>query len=301
MHSLKDIKKDLLVLRDFHDIMETYEEIAAIRMRKVKKSVLLEREFLKGLSDVFRFVEMAYDTYLVKVGKYVRGKRHFIKTNNKDVLILLSANMGLYGEIVHKIVNKYVDDAAKTNAELVVIGKRGKRSVEVLLPNREFQYFDFSDSGSDEENLKRVLDYILQYRNIYVYHGLFDSILKQDVSINNVTGDISKFAYSEDAPKEEELEDPKFGFFEPSIEDVAAFFETQTLSVIFEQAIHESSLSKFASRMVSLDMAVSNINEQIKKTNFDFKKMKHRSFNKKQIVLVSSIFALRTVTAKSKK
>ena len=295
MKSLKEIKTDLEVLHDFHDIIETYEEIAAIRMRKVKMSVLMEREFLKGLGDVFRFVEMAYDTYLIKLGNLKKGKRHFLKTNNKDARVLLSANMGLYGEIVHKTVNKFMDDAKQDSSQLVVIGKVGKRIMESLMPEKEFQYFDFSDAGIDDDNIKRILDYVLQYRNIYVYHGLFDTILNQKVAVTNVTGDISKFAGAEEGKEEkQEVENPKFGFFEPTIEDVAAFFETQTLSVIFEQAVHESSLSKFASRMVTLDMAVLNVNDQIKKTNFNYKKMKHRNFNKKQIVLLSSIFAMRS-------
>ena len=297
MKSIKEVEKDIEALNDFHDLIETYEEIAAIRMRKVKKSVLMEREFLKGLGDVFRFVEMAYDTFLIKLGNIKKGKKHFLKTNGKDVRILLSANMGLYGEIVHKTLYKFVEDVKNDpEADVVIIGSVGKKTFEALVPNRQYQPFEFSDSGIDDENMKRILDYVLQYRNIYVYHGLFESILKQLPTVTNVTGDVSKFAEKENPEaKEEELEDPKFGFFEPTIEDVAAFFETQTLSVIFEQAMHESSLSKFASRMVTLDMAISNVNEQIKTTNFSLKKLKHRNFNKKQITLVSSIFALESV------
>lgn len=293
MSTIKETQEQLIFLHDFHDLIETYEEIAAIRMRKVKKSVLMEREFLKGLSDVFRFVEMAYDTFLIKLGQAKKGKRHFLKTNNKDVRVILSANMGLYGEIIHKTTNKFIEDARNSDSDIVTIGKVGKRIVESLLPNREFQHFDFSDSGLDDENMKRILDFILQYRNIYVYHGYFESILKQEVKINNITGDISEFAgFEEEQELEQKEEEQKFGFFEPSIEEVAAFFETQTLSVIFEQAMNESSLSKFASRMVTLDMAVDNINEQIKTTSFDLKKLKHRNFNRKQITLISSVFAM---------
>jgi len=293
MRTVKETQEDLLFLNDFHDLMETYEEIAAIRMRKVKKSVLMEREFLRGLSDVFKFVEMAYDTFLIKLGNLKKGKRHFLKTNNKDVRVLMSSNMGLYGEVIHKTINKYVSDLRSDKADIVVIGKVGKRVVESLLPGRAFQYFDFSDSGMDDDSMKRILDYILQYRNIYVYHGYFKSILNQEVVVTNVTGDISKFAgFEETQEMRQEEEEQKFGFFEPSIEDVAAFFETQTLSVIFEQAMNESSLSKFASRMVTLDVAVANINGQIKTTNFNLKKLKHRNFNRKQITLISSVFAL---------
>jgi F0F1-type ATP synthase gamma subunit len=293
MKTIKETQEDLIFLDDFHDLMETYEEIAAIRMRKVKKSVLMEREFLKGLSDVFKFVEMAYDTFLIKLGQLKKGKRHFLKTNNKDVRVLLSSNMGLYGEIIHKTIYKYIEEVRDGKSDIVVIGKLGKRMVESLIPGRQFQYFDFSDSGLDDDNMKRILDYVLQYRNIYVYHGYFRSILNQEAAVTNVTGDISKFAgYEETTEMTQKKEEQKFGFFEPSIEDVAAFFETQTLSVIFEQAMNESSLSKFASRMVTLDIAVENINNQIKNTNFTLKKLKHRNFNRKQITLISSVFAL---------
>lgn len=295
MKSIKEVEKDLYVLHDFHDLIETYEEIAAIRMRKVKKSVLLARDFLEGLSDVFKFVEMAYDTYLVKLGNIKKGKTHFVKNNNKDVMVLLSANMGLYGEIVHETVNKFIQESKTSQADLVVIGKRGKRIFEILVPGKKFQYFDLSDSGTDDENIQRIIDYVLQYRNIYVYHGIFDTILKQKAMATNVTGDISRFAGQEDTIKEGKIEDPKFGFFEPTIEDVAAFFETQTLAVIFEQTMNESSLSKFASRMVTLDMAVSNVNDQLRTTNFSLKKLKHRRSNKEQITLISSLFAKATL------
>lgn len=291
MKSIKEVEKDIETLNDFHDLIETYEEIAAIRMRKVKKSVLLAREFLKGLSDVFKFVEMAYDTYLIKLENLKQGKAHFLKSNNKDVMVLLSANMGLYGDIVLKTVDKFIQDSKKSEADIVIIGKRGKRIFETLMKNKQFQYFDFLDGGVDDDSMKRIIDYVLQYRNIYVYHGIFESILNQVASVTNVTGDISKFAGQEKGIKEEEVEDPKFGFFEPSIEEVAAFFETQTLAVIFEQTMNESSLSKFASRMVTLDLAVSNVNEQLKKTNFNLKKLKHRRSNKQQITLISSLFA----------
>jgi hypothetical protein len=44
--------------------------------------------------------------------------------------------------------------------------------------------------------------------------------------------------------------------------------------------------------MVTLDKAVSNVNDEIKKANFNIKKLKHRNFNKKQITLYASVYAM---------
>ena len=52
MKSLKNIKDELDYLQGFLDMVESYEEIAALRTRKVKKSILERGEFMKGLNSV---------------------------------------------------------------------------------------------------------------------------------------------------------------------------------------------------------------------------------------------------------
>jgi len=61
------------------------------------------------------------------------------------------------------------------------------------------------------------------------------------------------------------------------------------LAAIFEQAMHESSLSKFASRMINLDRAVVNIDESLVKTNFKWQRARHQNMNKKQLGMMSSM------------
>ena len=50
MKSLRSIKDELEYLNSFQLMVESYEEIAALRMRKVKKFILERREFMKGLN-----------------------------------------------------------------------------------------------------------------------------------------------------------------------------------------------------------------------------------------------------------
>jgi F0F1-type ATP synthase gamma subunit len=49
--------------------------------------------------------------------------------------------------------------------------------------------------------------------------------------------------------------------------------------LIFEQTIFESSLSKFASRMVSLDKSADNVGSKIKHLSFNLSKAKHKDIN----------------------
>src|SRR5690606_25386008 len=46
--------------------------------------------------------------------------------------------------------------------------------------------------------------------------------------------------------------------FEPSMEEVLNFFETTILKTIMKQKVHESMLSRYAARMVAMDVATEN-------------------------------------------
>ena len=104
MHNVKDTELNIRSYKDFKDMVEAYEEIAARRMRKVKDTVLKDREFFKGLSDVFRFVRHSYEVYLQKI-RALKSKNLYKKTNGKKVVVLLSSNIGLYGDIVFRTFN----------------------------------------------------------------------------------------------------------------------------------------------------------------------------------------------------
>ena len=53
MKRIKELKEELISLEEFLTMVEAYEEISALRMRKVKKSVLKRREFMQGLNEAF--------------------------------------------------------------------------------------------------------------------------------------------------------------------------------------------------------------------------------------------------------
>jgi len=53
MAQKKLIEEDLQALNTVKDLAESYEEIAVIRMQKIKDSVLKARNFLAEISDIF--------------------------------------------------------------------------------------------------------------------------------------------------------------------------------------------------------------------------------------------------------
>lgn len=267
-----------------------YEEIAATRMRRIKDSVLNNRRFLNGLTDVFRTVKHSYEKEISQLVREEQGvfknrkkKRTSVKSRKKKVVaVLLSSNTGLYGDIVGRTFEEFVQYISSNNVDPVVIGKLGKQAFETKGLETNYKYFDLSDSAQDDENKRGILEYLDQYENIVVFHGKFKDILNQVPTRTYVTG-------QDLAIKPTERVTTVRCFFEPSLKEVLVFFESQILSALFEQTLYESALSKFTSRMVSLDTASVHITKAIKKANLMKKALKHMEYNKEQSNVLAGI------------
>ena len=269
MRTERFLKNELTDLEGFLNMIEAYEEISAIRMRKVKKSVLSRREFLKGINEAFSYIIYSYAVYRKNLKK--NKDAGILSNNGRNILVLLSSNTGLYGDIILRTLSVFKKDVENSdnNTDIVITGHLGKRLYDASGGRKDYKYFEMSDTASNDEHLKNLLNYITNYKSVTVYHGVFKSILVQEPQKTILTGEVLRA----------EGEGTKYNLsfiFEPSVEKVATYFEKQILSLIFEQSVFESGLSKFASRMVSLDNAAGNITSKSLSMGFDLKKAKHK-------------------------
>jgi ATP synthase F1 gamma subunit len=284
------LTEEMAILSSIHTIVETYEEIAAMRMRKVKKSVLQNREFLSGLNEIFQQVEHSYAEEIEALHKgRQRGNSSVpsISNNGKTVHVLLSANTGLYGDLIKKTFSLFVKESVESNSDMAIIGRLGRNLFEESVSARntgtmEYTYFDLPDSIQISNEIKKIFNFLVQYKNIVVYHGIFRNILSQIPTKSYIARDILQTEMSENEARVECI-------FEPTIENIVSFFENQILSALFEQSVYESNLSKYASRMISLDYASVNIESKIKSTKYQRKKLNHGLVNSKQLSLMTGM------------
>ncbi len=280
------LKKELETLLYLEEIIQAYEEIASIRMQKVKKSVLSNRAFLDGLRKLAIEVRTSYKKELLRLD--AKNKSHQIrKTNGKSVAVLLSSNTGLYGDIINKVFREfstYIN--ANTGSDIVIVGRTGRRMFELTAKEGNFKtpvYFALSDSSTDKENTNKILNFVIDYTDIRVFHGLFVDMLRQDPVGQVMTGERALDDSRENIEHREYI-------FEPSLEELVAYFEQEILRSMFKHSIHESNLSKYASRMISLDVATERINNQITEGKLSFQRERHRIQSSKQNATLASIY-----------
>lgn len=288
MRSRKKLKNEIAAIQTLGQIVEAYQEIAAIRMRRVKKSVLQNREFLSGLNDIY--AQVAYSYKNQRKNRIAKKKKvgNLRKVTKDTVAILLSANTGLYGDIVKQTFDYFVKDTAGKNVDIVIVGRLGKKMYDNSGLTKKYTYFDYSDSGEDIENTKKIIQSVVEYENISVYHGMFKSILSQVPQRTAVTGNIMSDLVGDAVVQvDPQTKKPVKYIFEPTIDDIVTFFEKGILTSLFEQTVFESGLSKFASRMISLDYAMANIKNSLKDASFKMQKLKHTTLDAEQMSTLS--------------
>lgn len=303
MVNKQEVITEITRLTGVKELVEAYEEIAATRMRRIRSAVLKTRDFLTGLTEIFQEVKSSYKKQLLALMKQKKikdaSKLSMVKRNGKTVCIFLASNTGLYGDIIKKTYYLFNNYIKQNKSDLVIIGRLGRSLFQQDNPNAAHTYYDFPDSGVDYESLKKLVEMIVQYEKILVFYGKFENIVYQnpamldlygDASLSHLPGETRYNTVPGETDKHLEGEQGSVAyFFEPSLEEVMMFFESQMFGSIFEQTVHESDLAKYASRMFTLDKATENIKGRLKKVEVQKRVIQHRFMNKKQMESLSGL------------
>jgi len=282
----KEIEREIIQVTSLEMLTEVYGEIAATRMMKIRGFVLRNRQFLASIESIFRDSLASYAkklSDLVRKGKIkAGGKVTFLAHNGKVVAVFISANTGFYGDVVKETFKKFIADFRKGDVEVTIIGRVGRSLFLEQEPDLPYTYFDLPDYGSNEVVLSEVIKHLVQYDEIRVYYGKYQSIVTQKPTA---------FSISAGTPISGDVGEPNIDYiFEPTVEKILMFFETQIFASLFDQSIRESQLAKFASRILAMDRASQNIDKRLKNLDLDKLKLSHGSFDRKQLNSLAPTF-----------
>ena len=291
MAQRKVILEELEALNSLKELAESYEEIAAIRMQRIKDSVLKTRDFLADLSDVFVDLKSSYKREVVDLlARRKKGDETLISAlqkNGKKLMVYLSSNGRLYGSVTQKTFRLFTADLTKPQAQdfdILVIGSAGKELYENAGLTKPFTYFELPDSNVDIEHIRQLVKQFLQYEQVSVYYGKFDNVVRQNPIAASITGeDIFETEVVTTVPREDRF------IFEPTLEKIFQFFETQIMANLFSQSLLENQLARHASRVNAMEEALIHIEAEEKKLNRQRNRIRRIIQGKRQLETISGI------------
>lgn len=293
MAQRKKVLEDLEALNSLKNLAESYEEVAVVRMQKIRDSVLKTRDFLAELSDVFVDLKSSYEREIKELMQHRKNSDHslfqLLQKNGKTLMVYLSSNGKLYGAVTQKTYRLFVQDlkARGDEVDLVVIGTAGKEMIENSGIKKTFEFYDIPDTSVDITHIKGLMHKFLQYEKVYVYYGKFGNVVTQDPIATSITGE----EIFESETNKIDVREDKF-IFEPTLEKIFHFFETQIMANLFSQTLLENQLARHASRVNAMEEALINVELESKRLNLVKNRLKHQMMNKKQLETISGVLSL---------
>ena len=292
MNYLKAIVTQIEDLTGISDIVGASEEIASMKMRAIRTRVLLSRDLNDELTEIYREVSISYKNQIMNLMQEKKGT-HILDThkeatktfkagNGKLACVYLSANSGLFSKILESTYHEFtVYLNGHRDAIPVIIGEFGKRLFMDNYPGRQFVFYPLGEENSSEEALKKITAELAEYSNVIIFYARFETMSQQTTTVLDVSGQQTPESALPTHISTAQVTSVHY-LFEPSLEKIIEFFESEIFSGIIQQTVTESELARYASRITTLDLARENISQQLKKVNLEKRFAIHRLMNKKQ-------------------
>ncbi len=253
------IEKEMNSIGTLKDLTSVFESLASTQVAKVKDKVILSESF-------FDLLWQRYTSLRVDPKKRITG-RGGIGDNGRKVLVLISAEAGLSGDLDMRMIESMQSQYDPNDTDIVVLGSHGASQ----LSQRSIPYIKFFQLPETDQyiNVNPVVDIIRPYERITVYYEEYLSLGEQEVrSIDLVT---SIQSMSENA--DEDVMTANETIFEPSLDEIADEMEASMMSLALSQTILQSGLAQSASRFNAMTVAEDRAGELLRDYTMEF----HRS------------------------
>jgi len=269
------VEKDMAGIGTLKDLTNVFESLASTQVAKVKTKAQLSQEF-------FNLLWQRYTAIRIDPHKRL-GYREGVGDNGRKVLVLISAEAGLSGDLDMRMIETMQAEYAAGNTDIIVLGSHGAGQ----LTQRGIPYVHFFQVPESDSyiNVTPVIDAVRPYSDIAVYYEEYLSLGEQEVRrIDLVTHikDMSKDAIEDDAITDLDT------IFEPSLNEIADQMEETMMSLALSQTILESGLAQAASRFNAMTVAEDRASDLLGEYKLEYHRAKRSESDRRlREVLVS--------------
>ncbi len=253
------IEKDTASIGTLKDLTNVFESLASTQVAKVKNRATLSKQF-------FQLLWERYTAIRVDPKKRITNREE--TGNGRKVLVLISAEAGLSGDLDQRMIESMQQEYARGSTDIIVLGSHGASQ----LTQRGIPYIRFFQVPESDSyiNVNPVIEAVLPYSSIAVYYEEYLSLGQQEVRrIDLVTHmqDLSKNA-------EEGVITADDTIFEPSLDEIADQMEITMMSLALSQTILESGLAQAASRFNAMTVAEDRASELLGEYRLEYHRAK---------------------------
>lgn len=250
------IQEELDQIHVVEDLTGVFESVASIKIARLRNRVVASKEFFAELWQTYASLRVDPREQLLRKSR---------KTNGKSVLVAVTTEGKLSGEIGNKVIQdaEVAYRQAEGKIDMVVLGSYGalqlkERGVTVTqtfaLPKDDTQI-----------SVTDIITLLGEYEQISVFYQTYESLRVQKVGRIELLSAVHELTEQVDETKDVKNEQQKTEkteivssheyIFEPDITEVANYLESMMMGVALTQVLMESKLAQFASRFNAMNAA----------------------------------------------
>lgn len=279
MANLNKTKRRIRSVNYTKKITSAMELVSTIKLKRYKNVMLSYQNYIEEISSfVFNVLKGINDQNSIE--KYIVDKNA-----SKDLVIVISSNLGLCASFNNDIVKFVSNNINKDDVELLLIGNKANRPLEQLGYSLNKDYINLNENinYSDLRNLSnKLLDEFLKekYKSIKVVYTKFVNSIRFNPSVITLLPfDINKVSLIQNQYPPIYDSDPK-----TLIEEIMPLYISSTLY----QKVVESEVSQQASRRNAMEAATDNADELIDKLTIEYNKARQASITQEITEVISS-------------
>ena len=244
MRQINEISAERDAMQTIVKLTGAFEGIASMHISQIKDQVQNSEKFFGELWKIYR---------QLRVDELFRFGRGHV-TNpviDKELLILITSEGGLSGDIDEKLVNLALSHYDQKRNDIVVVGRHGAAR---LTQARVAYVGSYRLPERDRNiNVTPLALEVQKYRSSTVYYQTYISLTRQDVKSIELSKAVTERGNNV-TPGQEIISEENY-IFEPSTYEVVDHLERSMMQITLSEVILESKLAQYASRFHAMSSA----------------------------------------------
>lgn len=279
-----EIKSAEKAVQSVVSLTSALESLSSMQIAKTKNKVLISNQFFDEVWNIYKQIRV---DALFNFGRMAEET-----PIDKELLILITAEAGLSGDIDQRLIRKFLERYDESANDILVVGYHGslKLKQQHIFPT---YYFDLPKG--DYINVNPLMDIIKKYRKSRIYYQNYISLSQQsikDVDLSEVVSSRGKIADIDTVDKDTISE--KTYIFEPSAYALTAYLENSILRLTISQFIYDSRLAQVASRFKAMSAAKERSMETASELHLEYNRSKRNQVDTR---LKESLAGLKKIRA----
>jgi ATP synthase F1 gamma subunit len=213
-------------------------DISANRLHTIRDEYERNQTFYRDLSELYNILK-AYA---------VQKRAELLQTDEKTrVNVAITSNKRFFGTLNTEVMETFVQET-NPDERSIIIGETGQQFLreQNYEKRRRSEYMIFENDQPSREDMLYFLTRTHAFNEVLVFYPRFESVFNQSTAKQDIT-------YT---PPIEEAQKRKVDYiFEPELEKMLEFFETQVRYLLFNRIMMETELARASARVMKMNSA----------------------------------------------